>query len=146
MLVLRSSISGSSTTSRSFPDPYCPPCGVGRDMTTCGRLDWGFPGGTSGKAPSGDTRDKGSVPGWGRSLGGGQGDSLHYSCLENPMDGGDYWTAVHGEQRVGLNWSDLAHSSLGSSLETFTPSTSSPWKECTSTTLCWAWPWDLFGQ
>ena len=32
--------------------------------------------------------DTGSVPGWGRSPGGGQGNPLQYSCLENPMDGG----------------------------------------------------------
>ena len=72
-----------------LPDPYCPPCGLGWAMTTCGRLDWGSPGGAPGKEPAGDIRDEGLVPGWGRSLGGGQGDPLQYSCLENPMDRGD---------------------------------------------------------
>ena len=33
-----------------------------------------------------DTGDVGSVPGWGRFPGGGHGNSLQYSCLENPMD------------------------------------------------------------
>ena len=32
--------------------------------------------------------DVGSIPGLGRSLGEGNGNALHYSCLENPMDGG----------------------------------------------------------
>ena len=39
-------------------------------------------------ASAGDTRDMGSIPGWGRSPGGGHGNALQYSCLENPMDGG----------------------------------------------------------
>ena len=49
-----------------------------------------FPGGTSGKEPAsaGDVRDAGSVPGLGRSSGGGHGNPLQYSCLENPMDRG----------------------------------------------------------
>ena len=36
-------------------------------------------------ANAGDVRDRGSVPGSGRSPGGGQGNALQYSCLENPM-------------------------------------------------------------
>ena len=68
----------------------------------------------------GDTRDTGLIPQLGRSLGGGHGNSLQhsclenpmdrgacqfmvrmaphssYSCLENPMDGGAWWAAVHG--------------------------------------------------
>ena len=37
-------------------------------------------------ASAGDIRDVGSVPGLGRSPGGGHGSSCQYSCLENPMD------------------------------------------------------------
>ena len=47
----------------------------------------GFPGGASGKEPTnnvGDLRDMGSTPGSGRSPGGGHGNPLHYSCMENP--------------------------------------------------------------
>ena len=40
--------------------------------------------------------DVGSIPGWGRSPGGGNGNPLQYSCLENPMDRGDWWAIVHG--------------------------------------------------
>ena len=45
-------------------------------------------------ASAGDIRDAGSVPGLGRSLGGGHGNPLQYSCLENPMDRGAWWATV----------------------------------------------------
>ena len=47
-------------------------------------------------ANAGDTRDMGSIPGWGRSPEGGNGNPLQYSFLENPMDRGAWWTTVHG--------------------------------------------------
>ena len=47
-------------------------------------------------ANAGDARDAGSIPGLGRSSRVGNGNSLQYSCLENPMDGGAWWAAVHG--------------------------------------------------
>ena len=40
-------------------------------------------------------RVAGSVPGSGRSSGGGHGNRLQYSCLENPMDTGTLWATVH---------------------------------------------------
>ena len=40
-----------------------------------------------------DVRDPGSIPGLGRSPGGGNGNPFQYSCLENPMDRGA-WKAV----------------------------------------------------
>ena len=46
-------------------------------------------------ASVGDVRDPGSVPGSGRSPGGGHGNSLQYCCLENPMDRGAWWATVH---------------------------------------------------
>ena len=39
--------------------------------------------------------DPGSIPGSGRSPGGGHGNPLQYSCLENPMDRGAWWVIVH---------------------------------------------------
>ena len=38
-------------------------------------------------------------------IGEGNGDPLQYSCLENPMDGGAWWAAVHGvvKSRTGLS-------------------------------------------
>ena len=38
-----------------------------------------------------DLRDAGPIPGLGRSLEGGHNNPLQYSCLENPMDRGDWW-------------------------------------------------------
>ena len=40
--------------------------------------------------------DLGSIPGWGRSPGGGHGNLFHYSCLNNPMDRRAWWAIVHG--------------------------------------------------
>ena len=66
----------------------------------------GFPGGTSGKETASqcreDMRDMGSIPGLGRSPGGGHGNPLH-PCLENPMDRGAWQAAVLGLQRVRYN-------------------------------------------
>ena len=42
-----------------------------------------------------DARDKSSVPGSGRSPGGGQGNPLQHSCLENPMHRGAWRATVH---------------------------------------------------
>ena len=47
-------------------------------------------------ANAGDARDVGSIPGSGRSPGGGHGNLLQYSCLENPMDRGAWQATVHG--------------------------------------------------
>ena len=47
-------------------------------------------------ANAGDVRDTDSIPGSGRSPGGGHGDPLQDSCLENPMDRGAWWATVHG--------------------------------------------------
>ena len=48
--------------------------------------------------------DMGSVPALGRSPGGGNGNPLQYSCLENPMDRGAWWATVHG---VAKSWTRL---------------------------------------
>ena len=47
-------------------------------------------------ANAGDTKDPGSIPGSERSPGEGNGNSLQYLCLENPMDRGAWRAAVHG--------------------------------------------------
>ena len=44
--------------------------------------------------------DLGSIPGLGRSPGGGHGNPLQHSCLENPMDRGAWGATVHGVTRV----------------------------------------------
>ena len=55
----------------------------------------------SSPANAGDIRDVGLVPELGRSPGGGRGNLLQYSCLENPMDRGAWQAIVHG---VKKNW------------------------------------------
>ena len=47
-------------------------------------------------ANEGDIRDIDSIPGSGRSPGGGHGNTLQYFCLENPMARGAWWAIVHG--------------------------------------------------
>ena len=42
-----------------------------------------------------DIRVMGSIPGSGRSAGGGHGNPLQYFCQENPMDRGAWWVTVH---------------------------------------------------
>ena len=59
----------------------------------------GFPDGTVVKhlpAKAGDKRDMGSILGLGRSPGGGNGNPLQYSCLEDPMNRGAWRATVHG--------------------------------------------------
>ena len=57
------------------------------------------------KASAYNVGDPGSIPGSGRSPGEGNGNPLQYSCLENPMDGGAWWAAVHG---VTKSWTQLS--------------------------------------
>ena len=54
-----------------------------------------FPGGLDGKESACNSEDLGSIPGLGRSPGGGHGNPLQYSCLENPMDRGAWRATVH---------------------------------------------------
>ena len=53
-----------------------------------------------------DIRDLSSIPGWGRSPGGGHDNPLQYSCLEKPMHKGERWATVHGiaNNQIWLKW------------------------------------------
>ena len=53
-------------------------------------------------ANSGEIRDVGLIPGWGRSPGEGRSNAVQYSCLDNSMDRGAWWGAVHS---VKKSWS-----------------------------------------
>ena len=55
-----------------------------------------FPGGSGGKEYACNVGDPSLVPGSGRSPGGGYGNPLQYSDLENPMDRGAWRATVHG--------------------------------------------------
>ena len=73
-------------------------------------------------ASVGDIRDMGSIPGLGRSPGGGHGNPLQYSCLENPADREAWWVAVH---RVTKSWTLLkqlcTHNLDGKSVQYWLP-------------------------
>ena len=58
-------------------------------------------------ANAGATGDAGSIPGLGRSPGGGNGNPLQYACLENPMDRGAWQAAVHGVAKSQAQLSDF---------------------------------------
>ena len=58
-------------------------------------IHMGFPGASAVKNLPANAGDTGSIPGLGRSLGGGNGNLLQYTCLENPMDRGAQQSRVH---------------------------------------------------
>ena len=67
-----------------------------------------------GKESACSAGDTGSIPGLGGSPGGGNGNPLQYSRLENPMDIGAWWATVHG---VARSWTRLStHTSINSCL------------------------------
>ena len=79
----------------------------------------GFPNGSGGKEFAynvADTRDMGSIPRSGRSPGGGNGNPLQYSCLENSMGRGPCWAKV---QRVTKNWTQLSSTGASSYTNTY---------------------------
>ena len=77
-----------------------------RANQACGHLlsIRGFPGGSDSKDSACNAGNPDSVPGWGRSPGGGHGNPLQCSCLENFMDRGAWWASVPG---VAKNWTQL---------------------------------------
>ena len=84
---------------------WCQPIGSGvkgfRDQLR--GLGWRFsPGGQTVEnlpAKAGVTGDMGSIPGSGRYSGGGNGNPLQYSFLDNPIDRGAWWATVHGVKK-----------------------------------------------
>ena len=81
----------------------------------------GFPGVLMVKNPpanAGDIGDMGSIPGLGTSPGGGHGDPLQYSCLENPMDRGAWWAIVHGVTNIQKQLKQLSTHACSGMTET----------------------------
>ena len=66
---------------------------------SCVRL-MGLPGSSVVKNPPSNVGEIGSIPGFGRSPGEGNGNPLQYSCLENPMDRGVWRATVHSVTRI----------------------------------------------
>ena len=77
-----------------------------RANQACGHLlsIWGFPGGSDSKESACNAGNPDLIPGSGRSPGGGHGNPLQCSCLENFMDRGAWWASVPG---VAKNWTQL---------------------------------------
>ena len=72
----------------------------------------GFPGGWVVKNPpanAGDIGDSGSIPGSGRPSGGGNGNSLQYSCLEKPMDREAWQVTVYRVETWLNDWASTAN-------------------------------------
>ena len=57
---------------------------IGKYLILCTQLKGGFPGSSAGKESTCNEGDPGSIPGLGRSPGGGHGNPVQYSCLEHP--------------------------------------------------------------
>ena len=93
----------------------------------------GFFGGSDVKASACNAGYLGSIPGWERSPGEGNGNPLQYSCLENPMDGGAWWATVHGvtKSRTRLSNFTSLHFKL------YVEKAMAPH----SSTLAWKIPW-----
>ena len=71
----------------------------------CTHFPCWVPGGSDGEVSTYSAGDRGSIPGLGRSPGGGNGNPLQYSCLENPMDCSLPGSSIHGifQARI-LEW------------------------------------------
>ena len=91
----------------------------------------GFPGGSEVKASACSEGDLRLIPGSGRSPGEGNGNSLQYSCLENPMDGGAWWATVHRVAKSRTRLSDFTFTFHLHALdkEMVTPSSVLAWRK-----------------
>ena len=77
---------------------------------------WGYSqyrgwSGSEVKASAYNEGDLGSIPGSGRSPGGGNGNPLQYPCLENPKDRGAWWATVHGVAKSRTQLSNFTFAS-----------------------------------
>ena len=74
----------------------------------------GFRGSSDGEESTCNAGDLGSIPGLGRSPGGGNGSPLQHSCLENLMDRGAWWAIVHvvTQSQTRLKRLSTAHRTL----------------------------------
>ena len=68
------------------------------------------------KNPPVNAGDAASIPGLGRSPGGGHGNLFQYFCLENPMDKEAWWATVH---RVAQSWTQLKQLSTRAYIHTY---------------------------
>ena len=71
-----------------------------------------FPGGSEGKESTCNAGDSGSIPGSGRSPGGGNGNPLQYFSLENSMNRGTWWATVYGIAESATTETTTSHDGL----------------------------------
>ena len=107
-ILLRENLGSDSVATERFKKYFwmqllCWVSDMSREIFLLWRLDsLGFPGGPVDKEStcnSGEAGDMASIPGPERSPGGGHGNPLQYSCLENPMDRGAWWATVHSVEK-----------------------------------------------
>ena len=95
----------------TVPTGWLPRCLSGKELACRFICVQGLPSGTQPEqdtslvAQEGDAGDLGSIPGLGSSPGGGNGNPLQYSCLENPMDRRAWRAPVHGAAK---SWTCLS--------------------------------------
>ena len=85
--------------------PWTKVHGVTKSWTRLSDFHWRLSGKKNSPANAGDLGHTGLIPELGRSPGEGNGNSLQYSCLENPMDIGAWQATVHG---VTKSWTQLS--------------------------------------
>ena len=81
-------------------------CKADSGESTLTALWMGFPGVSDNKGSACNAGDLSSVPGLGRSSGGGHGNPLQYSCWENPRDRGAWQATGHGVAKSRSQLSD----------------------------------------
>ena len=110
--LLSSVVSGRGSTFRfansCIPETWGPEKQRTRHISVQPELEshGGFPGGSDVKESACYAVDLGLMHGWGRSPGEGNGNSFQYSCLENSMDRGAWWAAVHRVAKICTRLSD----------------------------------------
>ena len=97
------------------------------------------PGGLDSKASAYNVGNLGSIPGWGRSPGEGNGNPLQYSCLENPMDGGGWLATVLGVGKSRTWPSDFTSLPHSECLRSRCPLSHFSWCTADTNTNCVRW-------
>ena len=128
--LIKHCITGSRKTIQASPDPkrsplrYCSSSAQWSWISCSSKLQISHVALVVKNLPAnvGDLRDSSSIPGSGRSPGGGRGNPLQCSCLENPMDRGAWRATVHGVAKGQTLLSNWAHANLVTLFMVFRPS------------------------